>query len=398
MQHYMHDGPAAFRFEVAGSLDANDAARLEQDWRTASSTIGNRALIVDLSFVTAIDEAAQTLLQRWHAGGAQLVANTAASRELVQLITGSPFSQQPQKPTYEPWYSLSLKSLPVTPLLGLLTLLTPSALNAAQLQPETLSAWNEYVRSADAAMQDRLRPGNPFLWADETPDRRRHVRSGEILVTAVGEHNPQKVPTGLIHDWMGAVFLPETKLEDVLGVVRDYAHYKDYYNPSVVDSRTIQQGPATDRFSMLLMNQALFLKTALENECESHFVQAGQGRWYSTSSTVRVQEIEGYRQPNEHKLAPDEGSGYIWRLHSIARYEERDGGVYIEIEAIALSRDIPAAVRWAVDPIVRRVSRTSLTTSLRQTRDAVGSSGQAAAAGKPIAIPTFASGFAESQH
>lgn len=398
MQHYMHDGPAAFRFEVAGRLDANDAATLEQDWHTASSTIGGRALILDLSFVTAIDEAAQSLFRRWHAAGAQFVANTAASRELVQAITERAYSQQPQKPTYEPWCSRSLKSLPVTPLLAFLTLLTPSALNAAELQPETLSAWNEYVQSADAAMQDRLRTGNPFMWADETPDRRRQLRAGEILVTAVGEHNPKKVPTGLIHHWMGAAFVPDAKLGDVLGVVRDYAHYKDYYNPSVVDSRTIQQGPATDRFSMLLMNQAFFLKTALENECESHFVPVGPGKWYSTSSTVRVQEIEGYRQPNEHKLAPDEGSGYIWRLHSIARYEERDGGVYIEIEAIALSRDIPAAVRWVVDPIVRRVSRTSLTTSLRQTRDAVGSSGQAAAAGKPIAIPTFASGFMESQH
>lgn len=131
MQHYMHDGPAAFRFELAGSLDANDAATLEQDWYTASSTIGSRALIIDLSFVTAIDEAAQSLFRRWHAAGAQLVANTAASRELVQVITERAYSQPPQKPTFEPWFSRSLKSLPVTPLLAFLTLLTPTALNAA---------------------------------------------------------------------------------------------------------------------------------------------------------------------------------------------------------------------------------------------------------------------------
>jgi hypothetical protein len=51
--------------------------------------------------------------------------------------------------------------------------------------------------------------------------------------------------------------------------------------------------------------------------------------------------------------------------------EERDGGVYIELEAMVLSRDIPAALRWVVDPIVRRVSRSSLETSLQQTADAV---------------------------
>ena len=58
----------------------------------------------------------------------------------------------------------------------------------------------------------------------------------------------------------------------------------------------------------------------------------------------------------------------------MTRYEEREGGVYIEIEAIALSRDIPASLRWLVEPVVRRVAKASLTNSLQQTRDAVKSS------------------------
>jgi len=70
-------------------------------------------------------------------------------------------------------------------------------------------------------------------------------------------------------------------------------------------------------------------------------------------------------------LKEGEGSGVIWRLFSIARYLERDGGVYIELEAIGLSRDIPASLRWIVEPIVRRVSRGSLSTSLQQTENAV---------------------------
>jgi hypothetical protein len=50
---------------------------------------------------------------------------------------------------------------------------------------------------------------------------------------------------------------------------------------------------------------------------------------------------------------------------------QRDAGVYIEFEAIALSREIPAAVRFVADPIVRRVSRASLLASLQQTVEAV---------------------------
>ena len=45
--------------------------------------------------------------------------------------------------------------------------------------------------------------------------------------------------------------------------------------------------------------------------------------------------------------------------------------MYVELEAMALSRDIPGAFRWAADPIVRRVSKNSLLTSLRQMQEAV---------------------------
>jgi hypothetical protein len=70
-------------------------------------------------------------------------------------------------------------------------------------------------------------------------------------------------------------------------------------------------------------------------------------------------------------LREGEGTGLLWRLFSITRFEERDGGIYIELEAIALSRDIRASLRWMIEPIVRRVSKSSLITSLQQTEGAV---------------------------
>jgi hypothetical protein len=83
-----------------------------------------------------------------------------------------------------------------------------------------------------------------------------------------------------------------------------------------------------------------------------------------------------------------QGGGYIWKLYSIGRLAERDGGVYIEIEAVALSRDIPAALRFIVDPIVRSVSRSALVTSLTQTEEAV--CGRSADVAKSADIPAGA--------
>jgi hypothetical protein len=253
----------------------------------------------------------------------------------------------------------------------LLTLLTPAAAHGATLEASTSKAWEEYIESANLRMEQRLSAGHEFLWVDEVPERLRRVRAGEIVVSPVGPQNPTRVPSGLIHDWVGAIFIPHVSLNDVLPVVRDYARYKDLYQPGVVDSKVIASGEANDRFSMLLINKSLLLKTAFDADYEASYAQVDDRHAYSVSRTTRIQEIEEYGAPAQRALPEGEGKGIIWRLLGITRYVERDGGVYIELEAIGLSRDIPGSVRWFVEPIVRRVSRGSLSTSLQQTENAV---------------------------
>ena len=245
------------------------------------------------------------------------------------------------------------------------------AANAADLKPETLNAWDDYVRDANTRMQERLTSDHPFLWTDELPSRARDIRAGHIIVAPASPQNPRRVPSGLIHHWIGASFIPDAKLDDVLAILREYDHYKEFFRPTVIDSKIIRQDGPEDQFSMLMMNKAVVVKMALDSDFQSHYFQIDSRRSYSISQTTRVQEIENYGQPSEHRLPADQGSGYIWRLYSITRFEERDGGVHIEVEAMALSRDVPVAVRWVVDPIVRRVSKGSVATSLRQAQEAV---------------------------
>jgi hypothetical protein len=258
-------------------------------------------------------------------------------------------------------------------LAGMLLVCAAAMSNAAELKEETLKAWDEYIRAADSHMQERLQAGKHFLWIDEAPGRRRQTRAGQILVSGAGPHNPKRVRSGLIHHWIGAAFIPNTKLDDVFAVVRDYSRYREFYKPAVIDSKPVSQAGTHDKFSMLLLNKAVLKRTALESDYESSYFQVDAKRWYSVASATRVQEIEDYGESGERKLPLNEGGGYIWRLHSISRFEERDGGVYVELEASALSRDIPVSLRWIVDPIVRRVSRDALSTSLRQTSNAVSS-------------------------
>lgn len=122
---------------------------------------------------------------------------------------------------------------------------------------------------------------------------------------------------------------------------------------------------------MVLTSKSLVSKTALDGEYRSSIKRIDDHHWYEVSQSTRIHEIQNYGTAQQHTLDEDHGSGLIWRLLSVNRFEERDGGVYIQMEAVALSRDIPASLRWLVTPIVRRVSKESLATSLQQTSEAV---------------------------
>jgi hypothetical protein len=275
-----------------------------------------------------------------------------------------------------------------TALADVLILSASAVSNAAELQlkPETLAAWQSYIRTADSRMQERLHGGAPFLWIDESAERGRRVRAGEILVTPVSEQSPVRVPNGLIHDWIGAAFFPNASLADILAVVQDYPRYKEFYKPLVIDSKLLGSDRTDYRFSLLMLNKSLFAKNALLSEWKEGYLQVDDWRWYSIASTTRVQEIDEYGSPAERELPVDTGSGYIWRLYSFSRFEQRDGGVYVEMEAMALSRDIPAGLRWLIDPIVRRVSRGSVFTSFTKTRAALQAAGNASnASSRPAA-------------
>ena len=255
--------------------------------------------------------------------------------------------------------------------LAVVLLILAASLTAkgAELSPETLKAWDAYVQAQNARAAEYSNR-TPFLWSDRSPERLRHLHSGETLVAPFGE-NPHRVPLGLIHHWIGAVFLPGTRLDDVLPVVRDYDRYKDFYAPNVIESRLLRRTEAEDTFSIRMFNKAVIANFALDAEFHGTYARIDANKLYGISYASRVREIENYGVADEHEAPANTGRGLIWRLYSISRFEQRDAGVYVELEAVVLSRDVPGALRWLVDPIVRRTSKSSMRVSLEKTGGAV---------------------------
>jgi hypothetical protein len=244
-------------------------------------------------------------------------------------------------------------------------------LSGAELQPAAYSAWQAYLRTAEIRMQARVDGGGQFLWTDEAPERDTRLRSGEILVAPGMGNGVQPVPSGLIHHWIAAAFIPHADLAGVLRIAQDYGEYKQFYQPAILDSRLLARTGVEQSFSIRSLHRALMVTAVMDSEFVARAVQLDATRAYIVADTTRVQDVENYGKPDERVLPPDRGRGYVWRLHTVSRYEERNGGVYVEMETIALSREIPAAVRWLVSPVVARFSRSELMTSLRQTCEAV---------------------------
>lgn len=277
----------------------------------------------------------------------------------------------PQRASASPVFSKPERRRFLGAFLAAALLILAASLKAkgAELNAETLHAWDAYVQAQNARVA-QYSGATPFLWSEQSADRLRHLRKGETVIAPFGE-NPHRVPQGLIHHWVGAVFLPGTQLDEVVSVVRDYGRYKDLYAPNVIESRLLRQTDTEDTFSLRILNEAVLAKFALDTEFQDVFKKLDRNKAYIFSHTTRVREVENLGTPDEYEAPADTGRGLIWRLYSISRFEQRDGGVYVELEAIALSRDSPGALRWLVDPIVRRTSKGSMHASLEKTQEAV---------------------------
>jgi hypothetical protein len=256
-------------------------------------------------------------------------------------------------------------------VLAAVVLMAPSILAATDLDQQTLNAWDQYIQATNSKISQSLTGSSSFLWIDGAPVRRERVHQGEVLVEPAHKDGPQKIPHGLIHDWIGSVFIPNTTINRVYAVLNDYAEYNRFYNPAVVAAKLLDRTEKQQRFSLELEERVAFVTAAIESEYVSQTVRVDEHHWYTVISSTRIQQIEDYGRAKQHTLPPDKGSGYVWRLYAILRFEERDGGVYAECEAIVLSRDIPFEFEWLIKPILQHLPRNAMEAILHKTQDAV---------------------------
>jgi hypothetical protein len=251
-----------------------------------------------------------------------------------------------------------------------LLMLSPSQpdVTRTELKPLTLQAFDAYIRQAEARLDSR--DAADYLWCDGTPVRKDRIRKGEVLAEPWIGSGDIEIPGGLIHDWVASVFIPGVTLAKTLALVQDYNNHKAIYKPEVIDSRLIAHNGNDYKVKLRLLKKQV-ITVVLNTDHEVRYRPLDATHCSSRSYSTRVAEVEDAGSTGERELPPGNDHGFLWRLNSYWRFQERDGGVYVECEAISLTRDVPAGLGWLINPIVRRLPRQSLANTLSATRAAL---------------------------
>ena len=262
----------------------------------------------------------------------------------------------------------SILAGPILAILLVLCLGQPAqAQGITKLSPETVAEFDAYVKDAERLLQKRIDGDRPFLWTDDVPERRLTLRRGDILIEGLPE--TPEITGGLLHVWLGAIFIPEATGPEVLAVLQDYDRHQEWY-PEPIESKLLSQDGDVFR-GYLKLRKKKVLTVVLNTEHEAHYSQISDTRWEGKSYSTKIAEVENLDTPREKELPVGEDRGFLWRLYAYWRLEEAEDGVFVESLSISLSRRIPFGLGWIVKPFVSSMSRESLEGMLQATRVAV---------------------------
>ena len=237
--------------------------------------------------------------------------------------------------------------------------------------PTATAAFDLYISKVEARLSQEHASANGYL----APEDFTRLQLGELIVEELTPPGGKDLDGALLHDWRGTAFAKGVTAADFERLMRDYGDYPKIFAPQVMQARILaQQG---DHYQVTMrVKQKHFLTVVMDTTYDVTFTRAesskqGVQRGTSISRSTAVKEIDAPGTARERALGPNEEHGFLWRMNTYWSYEERDGGLYMQIESITLTRSVPAGLGWVIDPFIESVPRDSLEFTLRSACNAL---------------------------
>ena len=213
-------------------------------------------------------------------------------------------------------------------LVGAIVLLASPSPTSAAPSPSALEAWQRYAAGVETHLaRTRAVPRSP----------------SDTSIAASGESFA--VPAGTISHWRGSVFIRGVTLDRLLDGLRHPGTPPP--QAEVVASRVLALEGDSLRVYVRLVRHAIITVT-YDTEHTMSFARHSPAVATARSTATRIEEVGGADR------------GFLWRLQSYWRYEQRPGGVRVELESLTLSRSMPAVVRPVAMPLVNQIARESM--------------------------------------
>lgn len=233
---------------------------------------------------------------------------------------------------------------------------------------ETIAAWTTYATATDRRVEQELASTSHFLAVEFGPQAAsdtQALHAGAIILRRVGTGDAVAVPSGLIHHWRGAVLIPGLTLAELLASLQ--RDVPDLGQEDVLRAAVLERGAGFMKV-FLKLRRTKFVTVVYNTEHIVRFRQFGTSRAFSSSTATKIAELQNPGTPAERELPPGQDRGFLWRWNAYWHYEAVPGGVIVECESLSLSRDVPAMLRYLVNPLIESTARESMERTLASMR------------------------------
>lgn len=231
----------------------------------------------------------------------------------------------------------------------------------AEPTPAALTAFNSYIRVVESRLAMQHQSRSAFL-APVAPVQQCDVRlrQGEILIDQRTPAGGQVLPGALLHHWRATAFVSGATTDDFATLLKNFDAYPTDFSPQVLQARILMHD-GDHLQAWMRVRQHHVITVVMDTTYEVTFGALDAQHGYSSSRSTHISELDSHG----HEVDATEDHGFLWRQNTYWSYEERDGGLYIQIESISLTRSIPTGLAWVVGPFIESVPRQSLEFTLR---------------------------------
>lgn len=235
---------------------------------------------------------------------------------------------------------------------------------AAEPTPAATSAFDSYIGNLEQRLATQHQAADGFLAPLFQSEAR--LRKGDLMIQELSPSGGQQLTGALLHDWRGTAFVPGAHASDFERLMKDFAAYPQHFAPQVLKASAAAQSADHIQATMRVRQQHI-LTVVMDTSYDVTFARLDAEHGYSLSRSTHIAEIDSPGSTHEHAFDAQHEHGFLWRLNTYWTYEERDNGLYIQIESVSLTRAIPTGLAWAIGPFIESIPRDSLEFTLRST-------------------------------